>query len=318
MLLALTAIASVLGASYDLDAFKKERGKPVVSTTTSLFDTGLLDHIEDLFEEEYPLDLYFISVGTDLAIQHAHRGDADMILVHSPFQERTFLEKGYGVCRKIIAYNFFAIVGPENDPAGIRGQPPPRAIAIIVESGRNGGALWVSRGDDSGTHTKEKGLWSASGFDWNTLRNEDWYRESGTGMGKTLVMTEEFGAYTLTDIGTYLKYKKDVQITLEILGGSGKELLNVYSAIAVNPETISTTNIDNAITFMKFLVSDDGQTLIGEFGEEKYGEPLFHPAVTVLQKKTDPTIAQWIEELAYFDEAECLNEYRCGHPEIYP
>ncbi|MCW4036795.1 MAG: substrate-binding domain-containing protein, partial [Candidatus Bathyarchaeota archaeon] len=180
------------------------RSRLIVSTTTSLYDTGILDVIEEAFEAKNRIDLYFISVGTGLAITHAKRGDADMILVHSPPRELTFLEEGYGVCRKIIAYNFFSIVGPVDDPAGIRDMSPVEALQKLTEVGRDGQAVWVSRGDDSGTHSKEKELWTTAGFDSPSLSEEDWYRDAGTGMGKTLQIAEEFGAYTLTDMGTYL------------------------------------------------------------------------------------------------------------------
>jgi len=164
----------------------------VVSTTTSLYDTGILDLIEDAFEAENPIDLYFISVGTGLAITHAQRGDADMILVHAPSREFAFMEEGYGVNRKIIAYNFFSIVGPWDDPAGIKEKTPTEALEQLIERGRAGEAVWVSRGDDSGTHTKEIGLWSEVGLDASMLRDEEWYREAGAGMGKTLARTSFF------------------------------------------------------------------------------------------------------------------------------
>jgi tungstate transport system substrate-binding protein len=197
--------ASALGGIYILWP-KANAGEStlVVSTTTSLYDTGVLDHFEEVFEAEHEVDVYFISVGTGLAITHAQRGDADMILVHAPSKELSFLEDGYGANRKIIAYNFFSIVGPEGDPAGITDKAPNDAFATLVEKGRAGEAIWVSRGDDSGTHTKEKVLWSAAGFDVSALRDEDWYREAGAGMGKTLQIAEELEAYTLSDMGTYL------------------------------------------------------------------------------------------------------------------
>ena len=167
--LVLVAIVSIAGTTYYIGA--SPRRKLVVSTTTSLYDTELLDAIEDQFEAKYSIDLYFISVGTGLAIKHAERGDADMILVHAPSKELAFLESGYGSCRKIVAYNFFALVGPEADPADIKDLVPTEALSKIVEAGRDGTAKWISRGDDSGTHTKEKGLWTAAGFNW-TLSSE--------------------------------------------------------------------------------------------------------------------------------------------------
>jgi len=319
VILAIGLIAiSVSGVVYILQS-QAEQGKHalVVSTTTSLFDTGVLDEIEGVFEAENPIDLYFISVGTGLAVQHAKRGDADMILVHAPSQERAFLEEGYGVCRKIIAYNFFAIVGPEDDVAGIRGLPPTDALTKMVEKGRAGEAIWISRGDDSGTHSKEKELWAAADFDYAALREEDWYREAGTGMGKTLQIAEEFQAYTLTDMGTYLKYSKEGLITLEILVGEGEELLNVYSAIVVNPSTNAEANFDDAITFIKFLVSDEGQAIFSDYGVDLYGSSLFLPAIELLREKTEPDIVGWIEAFAYIDGSECPPEYRADQEDLY-
>ncbi|MDH5664606.1 MAG: substrate-binding domain-containing protein, partial [Candidatus Bathyarchaeota archaeon] len=264
--LVLVAVVSVAGTTLFIgDAPKK---KLVISTTTSLYDTELLDTIEDQFETKYPkIDLYFISVGTGLAMTHAQRGDADMILVHAPSKELTFMEGGYGTCRKIVAYNFFAIVGSETDPANIKDLPPIQALSNIVNAGRDEEAKWISRGDDSGTHTKEKQLWTIAGFNWTLLREEDWYEEAGTGMGKTLQVADNLDAYTLADMGTYLKYHKDKIITLKTLVTQGEELVNVYSAIAGNPTKHSHINFDDAITFIEFLISEEGQEITANFGK---------------------------------------------------
>jgi tungstate transport system substrate-binding protein len=313
--LVLVAVVSVAGTTVYISTTSKE--KLVISTTTSLYDTELLDTIEDRFEAKYPIDVYFISVGTGIAILHAQRGDADMILVHSPSKESTFLEDGYGVCRKIVAYNFFAIVGPEADPANIRGLPPLQALSKIVETGRNKNAKWVSRGDESGTHIKEKALWTATGFDWSTLRDESWYIETGSGMGGTLQVANEFDAYTLADMGTYLKYYRDGIVSLEALVTEGEELLNVYSAIAVNKTRHPHVNFEGAITFIKFLVSKEGQEIIANFGKDLYGQSLFYPAVNLLEQNTDQTTVRWIKNYAFFDGYECPPEYWDDHPELY-
>lgn len=317
--LALTTIVSVSGTTYyfGVGPFARGRTKLVVSTTTSLYGTGLLDEVEDQFEAKHPIDIYFISVGTGIAIQYAQRGDADMILVHAPSQELTFIEEGYGVCRKIIAYNFFTIVGSEADPAEISNSTPTQALTRIVETGREEEALWVSRGDGSGTHTKEKELWTAAGFNWTELENEDWYLESGTGMTGTLQITDEKAAYTLADMGTYLKLYTDEQISLVVLVESGQELLNVYSAIAVNPNHNPEVNFDAVITFIKFLISEEGQQVIGQFGEDIYPQKLFYPAVELLEENTDVTLVEWIEEFAYFNGEECPLEYQDDHTELY-
>ena len=289
----------------------------VVATTTSLHDTGLLEVIKNRFEGEYDMELYFVPRGTGIAIQHAKRGDADAILVHSPPQEYQFMREGYGVVRKVIAYNFFAIIGPSDDPAGIRNLPPLEALQKIAEAGRTGRVRWVSRGDGSGTHMKEKSLWIDSGFDPLQLRGEDWYIESYLGMGAALRMAYEKGAYTLADVGTYLKYHKDRLVDLEALVEHGEELLNVYSVIATNPSVHPGPNFGRVITFIKFLVSEEGQRIIGEYGREDYGRPLFYPAVDLLKENTDPELASWIRKHAFFENSECPPEYRMGHDELY-
>lgn len=317
ILVTVVIVASVAGVTYIWVTGKQTKQTLVVSTTTSLYDTGLLDTIEEQFEAEYPIDIYFISVGTGEAITHAQRGDADMILVHAPSQELTFLESGYGMCRKIMAYNFFAIVGPAEDPAHIADLSPVEALTKIVEAGRAGNTSWVSRGDGSGTHVKEKGLWKTAGFNWTTLRDEDWYHEAGTGMGGTLKIADEFSAYTLADMGTYLKYYQDGLISLVVLVSQGEDLLNVYSAIAVNKTRNPDANFEGAITFIKFLTSQQGQQIIGEYGNDTYGQSLFCPAVQLLKENTDSTIVSWIQNYAYFNGTECPQQYRDDHPELY-
>jgi tungstate transport system substrate-binding protein len=309
-------VGSVVGVTYYLKATGKER--LIVSTTTSLYDTGLLDKIEAHFEAKYSIDLNFIPVGTGIAIQYAERGDVDLILVHAPEQELKFLRGGGGVNRKIIAYNFFAIVGPENDPAKIDGLSPIDALQKIVETGRNGNALWISRGDNSGTHSKEKALWTEAGFSWETLSQElSWFIWPSGGMGKTLLIAEEKSAYTLTDIGTYLKYYKEGLISLKILVSQSKQLLNVYSAIAVNQTLHQDANFKGAMTFIKFLVSQEGQQIIEQYGEDTYGQSLFYPAVKLLKENVNQEMAQWIRELAFFDGSECPLKYRRDSEGLY-
>jgi len=314
--LVLITVVSIAGTLLYMTFLIKENLR--ISTTSSLYDTGLLEAIEKRFESDHPVDLQFTSRGTGLAIRLAKEGDTDMIMVHAPSEEQLFLQKGYGVCRKIIAYNFFAIVGPENDPAKITGLSAIDALKSIVEAGRSGTALWVSRGDESGTHIKEKELWSATDFTWENLRTETvWYREAGKKMGGTLIYTSETsGAYTLTDLATYLSYTNAGLIDLEVLVSQGKELLNVYSVIAVNPVRHPHTNFEWAINFTRFLVSEEGQQIIGEYGKDKYGQPLFYPTVKLLEENNDP-VAIWIREYAFFNSTECPEQYRNNHPELY-
>ena len=317
IIIAAVALASLGGAYILLPKGEAGDRTLVVSTTTSLYDTGVLDIIEEAFEAENDVDIYFISVGTGLAVSHAQRGDADMILVHAPSKELAFMEGGHGVNRKIIAYNFFSIIGPDNDPAGLNGLTPTEALSAIIEKGRAGEALWVSRGDDSGTHTKEKGLWSDTGFDVSSFGDEGWYREAGAGMGKTLQIAEELGAYTLTDMGTFLKYSKDGLVSSEVHVGAGEELINVYSAIAANPGSHSDANFDDANEFIGFLASTSGQQIFETYGVESYDRALFNPAVQLLKNRDDAVTAGWVEAAAFFEGSECPPEYRAGDTNLY-
>lgn len=306
-------IAISVTALAHIEISGRSASKLLVATTTSLYDTGLLDVIADHYRAEYGTDLYFIALGSGQSLEHAKRGDADAVLVHAPELELQFLQENAGGARKIIAYNFFAIVGPREDPAGIENLPPLEALLRIAQVG----ATWVSRGDNSGTHLKEKGLWRNAGFDPIKLGGESWYLELSKGMGATLRVANERRAYTLADIGTYLKYQKDGLIDLEVLVGKGKELLNVYSVMAVNPSTNPHLNFDGAVRFIEFLVSREGQELIGEFGRSEFGRPLFYPTVELLRENTDSQLAEWIREYAFFENSECPPRYRFGQEGLY-
>ncbi len=319
IVVALTTTASIVGTTLYLN--KTTRQKLVVATTTSLFDTGLLDEVETQFEAKHNIAVYFISVGSGIAIQFAQRGDADMILVHSPSDELAFMQGGYGVNRKIIAYNFFEIIGPEDDPAEISDSSPTEALSKIVSAGRSSETFWVSRGDGSGTHAKEKELWKAAGFNWTEIRDEtSWFMETGSGMGNTLKTATQLNGYTLADIGTFLAYSNaqpNLVPNLVELVTQGSELLNVYSAIPVNATLQPEANFEGAVTFVKYLLSEEGQQLIGEYGMEDYGKSLFYPAVELLKSDTDPAMAAMIRDYAFFEGSECPPQYRLGHPELY-
>jgi len=241
-----------------------------MATTTSLYDTGIWGYLEPMFEEQYNVELDIMYAGTGKALEYGRRGDVDIITVHSKARELQFIAKGYGVRRVPFAYNYFLIVGPETDPAGIKGMSPEEAFKKLMETGSGS---FVSRGDDSGTHSKEKTIWKAAGFGYEAVREaRKWYIESGTGMGPTLLMTSEKQAYTLTDMGTFLSYKG--KLGLVPIVEKGEILLNVYSAIAVNhPET----KIDMANNLISFLTSPEIQKLIGNYGVEEYGMQLFTP-----------------------------------------
>jgi tungstate transport system substrate-binding protein len=311
ILTAIAVVAIIIGAWALTTMHEKER--LVVSTTTSLYETGLLDVLDSTFEAKHPnVNVTFISQGTGLAIQTAMQGDADMILVHDPAREATFLNDGYGINRKIIAYNYFVIVGPETDPAEVAGLDPVNALLKIKSAGEDGVALWVSRGDDSGTHAKEKRLWLAGGANTTELRDLPWYLEAGSGMTATLNLADEKRAYTLCDMGSYLNNYVLGNIDLQVVVEAGKDTLNVYSAIACDPRNADLKHVkfNHAMDFIEFLVSDEVQEILADFGVDKFGQPLFNPAVEILETTTDPTTASWIRELAFIEGTECPPENR--------
>jgi tungstate transport system substrate-binding protein len=242
-----------------------------VATTTSLYDTGLWARLEPMFEEEYNVELDVLYAGTGIAIEYGQRGDVDVITVHSKASELKFVADGYGVERIPFAYNYFLIVGPEDDPAGIADMSPEEAFATLYEN--PGSGKFISRGDNSGTHSKEKAIWAAAGYaDYNEILNAgDWYIEAGSGMGPTLLKASELKAYTLTDMGTFLAYKGDLDLVPIV--DSGSILLNVYSVIVctASKSQAMATNLAN------FLTSEEIQELIGSYGVKQYGDPLFIP-----------------------------------------
>ena len=307
----------VAGSLYWSYSRPDDKEQLIVSTTTSLYETGVLDAIKTRFESNYPeYNVSFISQGTGLAIETAKNGDADLILVHSPSQELVFMETGYGVNRKIFAYNFFIIVGPESDPAEIAGMEPLEAITTIAEKGVTGEATWVSRGDNSGTHSKEKSLWRATGLDLDALKaekirdsNDPWYIEAGAGMTATLNLANEKNAYTLTDVATYLKNYANGNIELLKVVDSGQATLNVYSAIVCNPDKSPRGMFDGSMLFLRFLVSEEVQTMLVDYGQEEFGATLFKPWIPELDNP-DSDIVQWVEDFAYIDGSECPQMYR--------
>ena len=244
-----------------------------MATTTSLYDTGLWGYLEPMFEKKYNVALDILSLGSGAAFEYGKRGDVDVITIHDKPNEEKFIAEGYGVERVPFAYNYFLIVGSKDDPAGIKGLSPEDAFRKLFNTGAGS---FVSRGDDSGTHSKEKAIWKQAGFDYEVIRKAgSWYIEAGRGMGPTLLMSSEKGAYTLTDMGTFVSYKG--KLDLVPIVDKGSILLNVYSAIAVNPGKQPKTNIDMANNLIAFLTSPEIQKLIGNYGAKEYGMQLFIP-----------------------------------------
>jgi tungstate transport system substrate-binding protein len=256
-----------------------EKTKLLVATTTSLYDTGLLNYLEPKFESLYNVDLQITSQGTGKAIEIAKKGDADVLLVHSPSQELAFVKDGFGINRRSFASNYFMIVGPANDPAGIANMTPENAFTTLLVKGTNNtaGVVFVSRGDASGTHTAEQKIWSNAKFNYttNVSKSGTWYVEAGKGMGETLQMASEKGAYTFTDEGTYLSYKNNLKLVPLITKGSS--LLNIYSVMTVYNARQPVEKIQMANNFVNFLISPQTQADISNFGVDKYGKALFTP-----------------------------------------
>jgi tungstate transport system substrate-binding protein len=238
-------------------------------STTSTQDSGLLDVLLPAFTSKTGYNVQLVAVGSGQALKIGQQGNADVILLHSPAAEKEFVANGFGVDRRLVMHNDFVIVGTPSDPASLRTQP------TIVDSFKaifSSASTFVSRGDESGTHVKELALWKNAGLD---PVGQDWYLETGQGQGATLSIASEKDAYALTDRGTFLAYKSNVD--LEILVEGDPFLLNVYHVITVNPGKWSNVNLEGAQAFADFVTSPEGQKIIGEFGVEQYGEPLFFP-----------------------------------------
>ena len=243
--------------------------KILLATTTSTYDSGLLDELISGFEEESEYEIIPIAVGTGEAITMGEKGVVDVLLVHSRQAEDKFIEEGFGINREDVMYNDFVIVGPGDDPAGLRGLSITEALKIISERK----ILFVSRGDNSGTHKKELLLWEEPGI----RPAGDWYIESGQGMGFTLGIAEEKRGYTLTDRGTYLSSID--YLSMEILIEGDESLFNPYGIIQINPQKHQDLNINHkgALAFIKYVTGIRGQAIIEKFGMEKYGQHLFFP-----------------------------------------
>ncbi len=253
----------------------------ILATTTSTQDSGLLDYLLPDFEKEFNTKVDVIAVGTGQALQLGKDGNADVLLVHSRSQEDAFMQAGDGTRREDVMYNDFIIVGPESDPAKIKGiTSAVDAYKKIAEAGAVGNAKFVSRGDKSGTHTKELAIWKSAGI----TPEGDWYVSTGQGMGEVLTMAAEQEAYTLSDRATYLARTKN-DLKLSILVEKDKTLLNPYGVIAVNPNKGAQINSDLATKFIDWIVSVPVQEKIAEFGKADFGQSLFVPDSTAWRGK---------------------------------
>ncbi len=270
-LFAALALALSFAAGHGTRAIAQQR-EITLATTTSTQDTGLLDSLLPMFQRETGIAVKAIAVGTGAALEMARRGDADAVLVHAPESERSYVESGDLIDGRRIMYNDFLIVGPAGDPAGVRGERSAAAAMKAIAGERS----FVSRGDGSGTETKELSLWKAAGVAPASIGRRE---ETGQGMGATLLIAEERQTYTLTDRATYLAFKD--RLTLGPLVEGDPVLRNVYSAYAVNPGKHPAARRAEAVRFVRYLTEPEVQAWIGDYGRAKWGEPLFHPDAAV-------------------------------------
>jgi len=262
------AVTAVLFISGTVSAHAGPR-TIILATTTSTQDSGLLDVLIPIFEKKTGYFVKTIAVGSGQAMAMGQKGEADVLLVHSPGAEKKFVAEGYGVNRRLIMHNDYIIVGHSEDPAKIKGMKSSSESFEKIASAK---ALFLSRGDHSGTHSKEKAIWKAAGINPEAER---WYQQTGLGMGQSLSVTAEKKGYTLTDRGTYLALKKNLNLDILIEGDA--ILLNIYHVIEVNPARWLKVNAVGAKAFADFMISKETQDIIKTFGVDKFGSPLFFP-----------------------------------------
>ncbi|MGA2285719.1 MAG: substrate-binding domain-containing protein [Dehalococcoidia bacterium] len=239
----------------------------ILATTTSTQDTGLLDVLVPAFDKETGYNVKVIAVGTGQALAMGESGDADVMLVHAPSSEKKVVDEGIGLDRRLVMHNDFVLLGPSNDPAGVKGTTVASDALTKIY---NKGAAFISRGDDSGTDKLEKALWQKAGLD---PKGKSWYDETGQGMGASLQVANQRDAYIMSDRGTFLATQKSLSLGIVLEGDP--QLLNVYSVMEVNPQKFSLVNAAGGKAFADFMVSDEAQTMIKTFGIDKYGQALF-------------------------------------------
>lgn len=266
--LKVAASATILALAISGCGQKVEKKPIVLATTTSVRDSGLMDVLKPEFEKQTKIKVDIVAQGTGQALQTAKDGNADVVLVHDKASEEKFIQEGYGVDRNEIMYNYFVIVGPKDDKAGVA-KLEKKDAAEALKKVKESNSPFVSRGDDSGTHKKELSLWKSV----NITPSGNWYISAGRGMGDCLTMASEKQGYILSDKATFLSMKD--KLNLKILLENADNLKNTYTVIAVNPEKNSNINKEGADEFIKWMKSDKAKKLIKEYGKDKYGEALF-------------------------------------------
>lgn len=300
MILAVVITAAVVVVSVLAYEQYVNSQKPVVllATTTSTYDSGLLDFLIPQFENKSGISVHVTSVGTGQAIAIARNGSADLVLVHSKKLELEFVNSTYGIHRVGVMYNDFIIIGPASDPAGINGLTnATEAFKRIADESAEGNCQFISRADKSGTNTLELSIWSKLGMTPSNT-TQSWYLEACAGMGTVLRMTNEKKAYTLTDRATWLSFRSQLT-NMAVLVQSDKILLNPYAVILVNPEKYPQRNYNGALRLAKFMISEEGQNLIGGFARE--GETLFTPIARNIESAKKLGFPEQENELAWYD-----------------
>ncbi|MGB3438699.1 MAG: substrate-binding domain-containing protein [Actinophytocola sp.] len=267
LLALLTVLLSLTACGTDQAGGPDSEKSLILATTTSTQDSGLLDVLLPAFTEDTGWRVKPLAVGSGQAIELGRRGEADVLLVHSPAAEEEFVAEGTAGRRTLVMHNDFVLVGPAADPAGIKGVPAEEAMRRIADSG----AGFVSRGDESGTHAREKQLWEKN----EIVPSGQWYRSTGQGMGATLRVASESSAYTLTDRATFLSQKEN--LALAVLNDGGKALLNIYHVIEMTERAGDRVQPDAAKAFTAWITGAEGQRMIGEFGKDEFGQALFVP-----------------------------------------
>lgn len=249
-----------------------EKEEPVtlrLTTTTSVNDSGLMEYLRPYILEDLNMNLEIVSLGSGAAMEAGKRGDADVLLVHSPSAEKIFVEDGYGLKRSTFMYNFFVIVGPKKYKERFKNFSAMHAFLLIYVD-----YTFVSRGDNSGTYNKELSIWESTELDYDSLsKDTNFYFSSGSGMGDTLIMASEKQAFTLTDLSTFLSMKE--KLDLDVLISSSHDLINDYSIIVINPDKVKNVNSVVALKFEEWMLSEKALNLISEYGKEEYKQSLF-------------------------------------------
>lgn len=257
------------GADQPKQAGEPQNKEIILATTTSTQDSGLLDVLVPEFENQTGYKVKTVAVGTGAALKMGEQGNADVLLVHAPAAEKPLVDSGVAINYELVMHNDFVLLGPPNDPAQVKGTAD---VAEAFKKVADSGALFISRGDDSGTHKKELSIWKKAAVD---PRGQEWYQETGQGMGASITVAGEKQGYILSDRGTYLAHSQNVD--LQIVSEGDEMLQNIYHVMQVNPEKFDRVNGEGGKAFVEFMIDQETQQIIKDFGKDKFGQPLFFP-----------------------------------------